>query len=352
MNRTYIGLGAFVVVSVGLLLYLAQSIGAIGTGGGTNYELRLQHAAGLVENNAVKIAGVNIGRVAKIDVDHDIAVMTLQVDEDIVLHEDARAIVRAKSLLGEKYLQLHPGTKDAPALSAGGRIVNVDAPFEIDQVLNALEPVLGGDENIAASLAPLAKTLSELLDDAAGKNGEPAVISREEIRTMVEDVTASAAAGRRILETNEQPIADLVTQTNALVAKSNKLVNDPRISRTLTRADSMSATLDEKLPGLLERSESAIAKLEKLAAVVDDDRARKLATIIDDAAVATKNLRRISSDVADVGGVLDPLLRDLQTIAKRAASIDEKLIRRFTQQQGIKVFVGSKREAARLLPED
>ena len=44
-----------------------------------------------------------------------------------------------------------------------------------------------------------------------------------------------------------------------------------------------------------------------------------------------------------VSGVLDPLLRDLQTIAKRAASIDEKLVRKFTQQQGIKVFVGSKR---------
>ena len=211
MNRTYIGLGAFVVVSVGLLLYLAQSIGAIGTGGGNNYELRLEFAAGLVENNAVKIAGVSVGRISKIEVDHDIAVLTLQVDEEIVLHDDARAIVRAKSLLGEKYLQVHPGGVDAPVLAPGGEIVHVDAPFEIDQVLNALEPVLGGEDNIAASLAPLAKTLSELLNDAAGKNGDPAIISREEIRGMIDDIKATTASGRRIVETNEEGIATLVT---------------------------------------------------------------------------------------------------------------------------------------------
>ncbi len=351
MNRTYIGLGAFVVVSVGLLLWLAQSIGAIGTGGGKTYELRLEHAAGLVQNNAVKIAGVNIGRVAEITVDHDIAVLTLQLDAEIELHDDARAIVRAKSLLGEKYLQLHPGSTDAPVLSEGDVIVDVDAPFEIDQVLNALQPILGGEDSIAAALAPLAQTLSELLDDAAGKNGEPAIVSRDELREMVDDLKASTAAGRRILETNEAPLAELVAQSNVLVAKSNKLVSDPRIGRALTRTDSMTQTLDDKLPELLERSESAIAKLEKLAAVVDDDRAAKLRTIIDDTAVATGNLRRLSSDVAEVGPVLDPLLADLGTIADRVSKIDEKLIRKFVHKQGIKVFVGSKREAERLLED-
>ena len=339
------------VVSVGLLLYLAQSIGAIGSGGGSKYELRLQFAAGLVENNAVKIAGVGVGRIAKIEVDHDIAVLTLEVDEEVVLHEDARAIVRAKSLLGEKYLQVHPGSIDAPVLGAGGEIVNVDAPFEIDQVLNALEPVLGGEDNIAASLAPLAKTLSELLNDAAGKNGDPAIISREEIRGMIEDIKATTASGRRIVETNEEGIATLVTESNALVKKSNRLIGDARIDRVLTRVDSMTKTLDEKLPGLIERSESAIVKLEKMAAIVDDDRARKIKTMIDDASVATKNLRKISNELSDVGGVLDPMLRDLSTIAKRAAAIDERIIRKFVQKEGIKVFVGSKREAGRLLED-
>src|SRR5687768_2345863 len=122
MNRTHIGLGIFVVGTIGLLVWLAESIGALGGGGGKLYELRLHHAAGLVENNAVKIAGVSVGRIEKVGVDHDIAVLTLRVDREIVLHEDTRAIVRAKSLLGEKYLQLDPGERDAPVLEDGGEI--------------------------------------------------------------------------------------------------------------------------------------------------------------------------------------------------------------------------------------
>ena len=100
MDRKHIGLGLFVVVTLALLVWLAQSIGAIGGGGGALYTVRLAHAAGLVENNAVKIAGVNVGRIADISVDHDIAVLSLRIDDDIVLHDDARAIVRAMPKCG------------------------------------------------------------------------------------------------------------------------------------------------------------------------------------------------------------------------------------------------------------
>ena len=77
MNRTHIGLGVFVLGTLGLLVWLAQSIGAIGSRGGIRYEVRLEHAAGLVTNNAVKIAGVEVGHIEAVGVDHDIAVLTL-----------------------------------------------------------------------------------------------------------------------------------------------------------------------------------------------------------------------------------------------------------------------------------
>jgi ABC-type transporter Mla subunit MlaD len=97
MNRNYIALGIFGVVTVGLLFVLASNVGALGGPKGNHYEVRLPHAAGLVDDNAVKIAGVQIGVIHDIRVEHDIAVLDLVVDEDIQLHEDAVAIVRAKS---------------------------------------------------------------------------------------------------------------------------------------------------------------------------------------------------------------------------------------------------------------
>lgn len=355
MNRTHIGLGLFVIGTVGLLIWLAQSIGALSGGGGKHYELRLGHAAGLVENNAVKIAGVSIGRIEEVAVDHDMAVLTLRVDDDIVLHTDARAIVRAKSLLGEKYLQIEPGERDAPVLADGARIENVDVAFEIDEVLNALEPILGGEDSIAASLAPLAGQLNDMLREARGKDGKPPIITREQIDQIVDDVTATTASVRRMTEQNEAAIGELVKDGNVLVDNANELLTDPRVKRTLGHVESITSDLDARLPGLLDRADKALAEVEKLASVVDEDKRKKIATIIDDAAVATANLREVTEEVKGVAKFVGPMIKDLAKITARASKIDEAIIRQFFQREGFKIFFGSKKKAAESLagvPED
>ncbi|MBC8071300.1 MAG: MCE family protein [Deltaproteobacteria bacterium] len=342
MNRTHIGLGIFVVGTIGLLIWLAQSIGALGGSGGNTYELRLQHAAGLVENNAVKIAGVAVGRIEKVGVDHDVAVMTLRVDRDIVLHEDARAIVRAKSLLGEKYLQLEPGERDGPVLPDGGTIANVDAPFEIDEVLNALEPILGGKDSIAAALAPLAMQLNDLLRDASGKDGQPPIITRAQIDQIVGDLTETSASVKRMTTENEQVVGELLRNGNALLA-------DPKIPRIIASTERITSDIEKRLPGLLERADKTLVELEKLSAIVDEDRRKKIGTIIDDAAVVTADIRQISADMKELTKFVGPLLKNLAKIAERGAALDGPFLRQFLQKEGVKVYFGSKKEAAKAL---
>lgn len=327
MNRTNIGLGIFVVATLGLLVWLANSIGAIGGRGGNHYELRLAHAAGLVENNAVKIAGVSVGKIEKVSVDHDVAVMRLAIDREIVLHDDARAIVRAKSLLGEKYLQIEPGTRDGPALPDGAAIPNVEVPFEIDEVLNALEPILGGDDSIAAALAPLAGQLNDLLKDASGKDGKPPIITRAQIDKLVEDVTATSASVRRMTEQNEEKLGNIIDRTN-------ELVDDPRVDRIISNVEGITDDIDKRLPKLLERADSTLAKadealgkVQELAAVLDEDRRRKIGLIIDDAAVATSNLREVTDSLRGVAKSVGPLVKNLGAIAERASKIDEHVVR-------------------------
>jgi hypothetical protein len=149
---------------------------------------------------------------------------------------------------------------------------------------------------------------------------------------------------RRTVEGNEQNL-------NEILASSNELLGDPRIPKIIGNTERITATLDEKLPGLLERTDSALGKLEKLANVVDDDRARKIGTIIDDASVATANLRDLSEDLKDVSKVIIPLTKDLATIAKRAAEIDSNVVRRFLQREGVKVYFGSKKKAEAALDD-
>ncbi|MCX4246437.1 MlaD family protein [Paraliomyxa miuraensis] len=342
MNRTHIGLGIFVLGTLALLIWLAQSIGALGGASGVRYEVRLEHAAGLVANNAVKIAGVEVGRIEKIGVDHDIAVLSLRVDPDVVLHTDAVAIVRAKSLLGEKYLQLAPGERESPVLEADGVISNVETHFEVDQVLNALQPLLGGEDSIAGVLGPLAERLGDMMDSIDGKDGKPPIITRAEIDQIIDDVKTTSATVRRIATENEEDI-------RAIVKNTRELTDDPRVDRLLARADDMSATLDERLPQLLDRTESALAKLEEVAKIVDDDRAKKIGRIIDDATVAMASLKTLSKDLEGLSKSVEPLVADLAKLARRAMALDGATIRQFLQKEGMKVYFGSKREADKVL---
>lgn len=353
MHRKYIFLGAFVVVSLGLLLWLAQSIGALGGPKGKRYRVELDQAAGIVEDNAVKIAGVKVGIVERLEVSDGRAVLTLLVDPEVELRADAVARVRAKSLLGEKYLQLEPGSEEAATLAEGAAIDDVRSTFEIDEVLNALEPILGGEDSIGAALRPLVGRLDGLLASAAGEDGGEPLATREQMRATVDDARATVSAARAIAEDNKEAISRLLNNTN-------ELLEDPRVDRIIGNVDRITSVTANRLPGLLakadrtlERADGALAKVEEAAAELTPERMAKIGTIIDDVAVASGNLRELSEDLEGVGEQVEPLVANLSRIAKRAASIDELTLRRFLQEEGVLIRVGGgdRKQAKRRLSD-
>ena len=154
--------------------------------------------------------------------------------------------------MGEKYLQLQSGSPDAPLLADGGTIKNVKPVFEVDEVLNALQPVLGGGEGgLSAALGPLLNRLDGLLADAAGQNGEAPVIERAEIEKALDDVVATIASVRRISEQNEQAVGELITN-------ANRLVSDPKVGRILTNLDRVASTSAREIPGLLDKASDSL----------------------------------------------------------------------------------------------
>ncbi|NVB39385.1 MCE family protein [Pseudenhygromyxa sp. WMMC2535] len=340
MNRKYIFLGAFVVVTLGLLLWLAQNIGALGGSQGTRYLLDLDHAAGLVEDNAVKIAGVKVGRLERVEVYQGHARLTLLVEPEVEVHDDAVALVRAKSLLGEKYLQLDPGSPEAPRLTDGAAITHVRSTFEVDQVLNALEPILGSEGSIGAAIEPLLKRLDGLMGAAAGEDGGEPVLTREELGQTIDDARATVTAVRELAEDNKEDIGRLIDNANALM-------EDPRVDRIIGNLDRITTTTANRLPGLLDkadqtltRADNALASVEKATDELTPERMDAVGQILDDVAVASSNLKDLSEALGGAGEDLGPMVSNLSLLAKRAAGLDELTIRKFLQEEGVLVRVG------------
>src|SRR5207302_1789612 len=92
----------------------------------------------------VRIAGVNVGKVVTTTLDSsgNRTLATIQMDRQYApVRKDTKAILRTKTILGETYVELTPGTPNSPSLPDGGTLNpgKVVAAVQIDQVFNALD---------------------------------------------------------------------------------------------------------------------------------------------------------------------------------------------------------------------
>ncbi len=115
----------FTLSCVGLLLFLWLSFG--GTipfnPQGYRFEVAFPDASQLADQADVRIAGVSVGKVIskQLDPRGNRTLVTIQMDDKFApIHRDARAILRQKTILGETYVQLTPGTPRSPYLRDGG----------------------------------------------------------------------------------------------------------------------------------------------------------------------------------------------------------------------------------------
>jgi phospholipid/cholesterol/gamma-HCH transport system substrate-binding protein len=98
----------------------------------------------LKPNSPVRVAGVNVGKVKKVEGGPNAsAIVTMEIKEaGLPLHRDAKAKVRPRIFLeGNFFVDIQPGTPSAPKLKDGGIIPvnNTAAPVQFGQVLEALQ---------------------------------------------------------------------------------------------------------------------------------------------------------------------------------------------------------------------
>jgi phospholipid/cholesterol/gamma-HCH transport system substrate-binding protein len=111
--------------------------------GATAYRLRIpmDNAAGLYPGSDVEIAGSKAGSVETVGLQSGKAVVTITVDpEHAPVRKDASVALRPKSLLGEKYLDLDPGSKGESLASGATLPANaVSEPVELEDVINTFD---------------------------------------------------------------------------------------------------------------------------------------------------------------------------------------------------------------------
>ncbi len=218
------------------------------------------------QGQTVRISGVRIGDIAKVDLVEGRAIVTLDVDPRYasMVREDAKALLRPKTGLKDMFVELDPGSPDAPAVREGFTI----------PVTNTL-PDVNPDEILAALDADTRDYL-KLLVGGAGEGLEGRGEDLREVLRRFEPTHRDLARVTKLVARREGHLRRLISSlgelSGELAGKDEDLAEFVTANATVLRAfareqENITGAVD-RLPGTLRETTATLGKVERLADVL------------------------------------------------------------------------------------
>jgi phospholipid/cholesterol/gamma-HCH transport system substrate-binding protein len=244
--------GIFVVASLAALLVMvvivAQQEGLFEEY--VEYQAVFRNVSGLRVGSEVHLAGVTVGNVKRTVINPDgTIVVTFRVVKRYSdrVRADSRASIGFMGLLGDKILELTPGSPSQPPIPPEGVVASVE-PLDITQMLAKAGP----------SLESLQKILDNLVTLTSGL-GEP-----------------GSPFNQTVAELNE-----IVRKTNQGKGSLGLLINDPVLYREVTKTVAATGKLISNFdktffgtPVFKEQAQTSMAKLKGTMVSADEAAAR------------------------------------------------------------------------------
>ena len=128
------------LVVIGALV-VAAAITMIGADSGKRLVAHFPRAISVYEGSEVRILGVPVGTVESVEPTGTDVTVTMVYDEEVKVPADAKAVLIAPSVVGDRYIQLTPAY-DGGEVLADNTELDVDAtaePLELDQIYESLD---------------------------------------------------------------------------------------------------------------------------------------------------------------------------------------------------------------------
>ncbi len=299
--------GIFVLAALLLLGYMSLRVGKFTFLSSKNtfpVKAKFDSVSGLAENGPVEIAGVEVGRIKEIHLANGQAMVQLMLRPGIDLHTDAEARVRTKGMLGEKYIELDPGSPGAPAMPPGGTICKTQSAVEFDQLLAKVPALLDDFRPILDDVKAVTGTLQKVIGSEEGENNLKEMIANfTETSKTLNRVAKSLSDGKGTLG---KLLKDdgLYRDVQGVVREVRTAVNNlTGFSETLTKGEGTIAKLAND-KGLYEQAQQAITRLNRVAQKIDQAEGTlgKLVndkTLYDEAKKAMKNVNQAAEGIKE-----------------------------------------------------
>jgi ABC-type transporter Mla subunit MlaD len=314
----------FILASTALSLFVWRSLG----GGlplspkGYRFHALFENASQLQPNADVRIAGVSIGRVI------EVSAVGLKTDATIeISHEyapvpsDTRAVLRQKTLLGETFVTLSPGSREAPKLAEDGRldVANIEATQPLDRVLGLLDARTRSDvQSLFTNGAAAFRDRGDDLNAAFGQLGplsddlEVMLAILDHQRVSVGSLVRDSGTVLRTLGEHSAALRDLVGAGGEVVSATAE--RDRAVIASVRELGPLLATLRATSSDLTNTTRIAAPTLHEL---------RPVAPLVAPALRAISGLTpKIESVLADLDATLPAAEEALPAMAHLTRALD------------------------------
>src|SRR3954470_6409818 len=273
MNKQVPSLGKILVMvgfalsCFGLLLFLWLAFGGPTPlkPNGYRFKVSFGEATQLAHEADVRISGVPVGKVKDIETNKQTgrsdATIELQ-PEYAPVPSDAKAILRQKTLLGETYVELTPGSPKGKPVPDNGRLATgqVADTVELDEILRTFDPdTRAAFQNWIQTQAVSLDGRGQDLNDALGNLAPFA-----EDTTKVLAILNRQKAGVRQLVRNTGEVFDALSERDGQLA--GVITNSNRVFATTAARDADLQAAFKALPTFEKESQTTLKRLSRFSA--------------------------------------------------------------------------------------
>jgi virulence factor Mce-like protein len=302
----------FALSCFGLLLFLWLSFGGSIPlkPKGYRFQVAFSEAPTLGIEADVRVAGVTVGKVVQKQVDRadNRTLVTVQLDRRFApLRSDAQAILRQKTLLGETYVELTPGTSTR-FLPENGRLPDgqVKDSVQLDEIFNALDPrTRKAFQTWQQELAKGIRGHGQDLNDALG---------------TLPGFAADASDVLQVLDTQKAALQRLVKNTGVVFGAisqnesqlRNLITGSSRLFDATSSQDKALAQTIQIFPTFLDESKATMARLKTFSQQTDP-LMKDLQPATRDLGPTLRDVKALSPDLKHTFQSLDPLVKASKT---------------------------------------
>jgi phospholipid/cholesterol/gamma-HCH transport system substrate-binding protein len=336
-------IAGFALSCFGILLFLWVTFGGPTPFKAKPYEIKIpfDEATTLAEQSDVRISGVNVGKVQSIALapNGKQALATVDIDDKYApLPESTRALLRTKTLLGETYIELTPGSRNGPQMPDGGTLpaANLTQSVQLDEIFRTFDPqtraafqswmqeaavaINGQGQNLSYAIGQFEPTFTEF---------ERLFRVLDTQRVAVGQLLRNGATTFQALRGREGELASLIQSSNAVFQTTARRDQDiealfrafptflDESKLTLNRLKTFAVNTDPLMRQLVPAAEQLSPTLVALGKLAPEAKGlfEGLAPVIARAPTAFPALRKLlRDDFPPLLRALDPFIRNLNPL--------------------------------------